>query len=298
MRNMDRRLGFLIAAGVAASIWVACSETGDAPTVRTRGTPGVAPSIAGGLLRAEAARRIDDVTRQKAWVGHIHNQIMRDVWRNRPMWATSGRNDPTRLCASLVQLVAGYRPVIDGQAGRRMPDDVFRLAVRTALSHSKPECAAESDMYLFGSLTAMSGQSGDSDVTGAFETYLIDMQDRVRQTDGTPAQVNPVTYSTLANASSLVGPDFELLASATSVTDSSSSFWTNYFNAGGREVPMSLVAHRQGGVLVVVLADLIGCALVVEGLQDAGVDNAILLGAGCLVGAAISSGLAVLALEG
>lgn len=60
---------------------------------------------------------------------------------------------------------------------------------------------------------------------------------------------------------------------------------------------MSLVARRQAGVLVVVLADVIGCSLVVQGLQNAGVDNSIVLGVGCLVGAAISSGLAVLALE-
>lgn len=315
-----------IDAGVAAAfsflallgIAISCSDapsrvTGrdDARLTRSLTLINATKATPGDVQRANAAKKA------MTWVGAAHHQGMSVVIASAQAAKLAGKARPRPGSAAYCRLLeqvgeVTLRDIDRAQQAVRPADE------RTAHVRSLPELATCLPVLsAFGTASASRGvftrQESEPEITGAYEPYVVPMEDAVNYSNGSVASVQAATDQVLvaASAAGLPEGDLQALAAMAVLAVSSASEWNgfDFTTVGGNDActdiscnQMSLFPRTEidGRVLKLVGADAGGCFAAVKSWGALRIllatPAAKALAGYCGVRAAIASGAAFMAM--
>lgn len=209
-------MGLLLAAARCVG-----PETSAAPPRRIPRPPltahRVSAVVAKGLLPHGIAR--------VNWMAEIHTAAMQRGLAHRSELGALG---PKQRCALIEGVVRSFIPAITNATG--ISDQAFyERAVEQARGRNR--CASGGPLSVWGLPSALVTTQGEG-VTGEFQTYIPAMQNAIENSDS-PAAAAAGIDATLAQASELGAPDFEVLAAIASGTASSVYYWDEVEQSGG-----------------------------------------------------------------
>ncbi|MCC6430477.1 MAG: hypothetical protein IT354_06175 [Gemmatimonadaceae bacterium] len=182
-----------------------------------------------------------------AWVGDLHNSAMQDMIVNRRAWFGPVVPGTAAFCRSMVQLMTKYALRAYAQVGAATSTAAATREARLAVGATK-ECAGSDALSVVPlvnarpaaraslALTAALSTVNDTLVTGAYESYLNQLNASVSATIGTPPPVTSASNTVVAAAGSINAADLYVVASAANLAISSSQQWSPYYDANGNYI--------------------------------------------------------------
>lgn len=270
MKKRVVAVAWIVAAGFAAS---ACSEA----TSSLQNTQFDAVSRLRATATANApigAVRAADPLAQV--VGNIHRDAMLDAIKNSSQWlaASGGSDKRSRVCNAAQMIAVKYGERIDSAFHVHRPHAELVATARQGVD-ATAYCRNPGTMSVFNAaaIPVALALDPDSVPTGDFLEYLDDISAAVEQSDGSPTQVYSAMNSILSSASSLSYADYQVVASAAGLAESSADTWdTQVWGSSGDlcasgqgiciQQPYSIFA-TSGWLrksLIAAGADAIGCA--------------------------------------
>lgn len=234
---MSRALTRLVAVvgfGAALGGAYACAGDGDItePAAQAAVRESVSPPQE---LSAHASERIEVARTASARVGQLHHDAMQDLLANLPRGPKS-RSQAAR-CEAAAELTLRHTPQIAAAFGLQWTDAQRRRLVRDAFQSIGP-CKSQGPMNMFADLESAVAYSAmlsldDPPGTEAVVGPINDLIAAVKNSDGTVASVEAITWSSLRNNSSLGTVDLEILAGVAALANSSAEEWNAYSANGG-----------------------------------------------------------------